>query len=119
MKRSLQITNELNDIITQLIQTFVILSIDEVDGVSTINPDPVTIFDNLSKVMVLQEGMIITINNINYPVANVVNLPGGRSFDITTTGLVATEWNVAANFKPATRREINQILQQTSIHYVG
>jgi hypothetical protein len=112
MKKSLQITNELNDIITQMKVEFSISSIDEVDGVSTINTNSVIIFDNLSKVMVLQTGMIVTINEINYPVSNIVNLPGGKSFDITASGLSASAWNVAANYKPGTRKEINQILDQ-------
>jgi len=112
MKKSLQITNELNDIITQMKVPFTISSIDEVDGVSTINTNSVTIFDNMNKVMILQEGMIITINNINYPVSNIVNLPGGKSFDIEATDLTANEWNIAANYKPGTRKEINQILDQ-------
>lgn len=114
MKKSLQITNELNDIITQMKVPFSISSIDEVDGVSTINTNSVTIFDNLGKVMILQEGMIITINDINYPVSNIVNLPGGKSFDIVAEGLTSTEWNVAANYKPGTRREINKILSQNA-----
>ena len=112
MKRSLQITNELNDIITQMKVPFIINSIDEVDGVSTINTQTVIIFNNLDKVMALQEGMIVTINDINYPVSNIVNLPGGKSFDITASDLTATEWNVAANYKPGTRNEISQILDQ-------
>ena len=112
MKKSLQITNELNDIITQMTLPFSISSINEVSGVSTINTESVTIFNNLDKTMILQEGMIITINDINYPVLNIVNLPGGKSFDIEATNLTATEWNIAANYKPGTRREINQILSQ-------
>ena len=114
MKKSLQITNELNDIITQMTLPFSISSINEVSGVSTINTESVTIFNNLDKTMILQEGMIITINDINYPVLNIVNLPGGKSFDIEATNLTATEWNIAANYKPGTRREINQILSQDS-----
>ena len=110
MKKSLQITNELNDIITKMKVAVTINSITEDDGVSTINTESVTLFDNMDKVMILQEGMIITIDNINYPVSNIVNLPGGKSFDVIGTGLPETEWNIAANYKASTRREVNQEL---------
>lgn len=112
MKKSLQITNELSDIITRMKLPFVINSVNEAGGVSTINSETVTIFDNLDKVMILKEGMIITINNINYPVSNIINSPSIKSFDIEASDLTATEWNIAANYKPGTRREINQILSQ-------
>lgn len=112
MKISLQITNELNTIITQMKVPFIINSIDEVDGVSTINTATVIIFNNMNKVMILKAGMIVTINDVNYSVSNIVNLPGRKSFDIQATNLTAAKWNVAANYKPGTRKEINEILQQ-------
>ncbi len=114
MKKDIQIYSELNDIITSLTGAIAISSIDEVDSVSTINTTSVTIFDNLSETIVLTTGMIVTLDSINYPVSNVVNKPGTKSFDITAVDLTATEWNVAANFQTGSRREINQILQQDS-----
>ena len=112
MQRDIFIPNEINAIVAALKQEYVIISISEVDGISTINTQTVTIFDNLGIAMILLEGMIVTLDAINYVVSNVVNLPGGRSFDITATGLTATAWNVAANFQTGSRFEINQILDQ-------
>lgn len=114
MKKDLQISKEIQDVVTALTVVFAISSINEVDGVSTINTPSVTIFDDMSKVMVLQNGMIVTINSINYAVSNVVNLPGGKSFDITAIDLVATEWNVAANFQTGSRIEVNNIISSNS-----
>lgn len=116
MKKELQIYSELNDIITSLTGAIAINSISEVDGVSTINTDSVVIFDNLSDIIVLTSGMIVTLDNINYSVSNVVNNPVQKSFDITATDLTATEWNVAANFQTGSRKEINQILQQDAVN---
>ena len=112
MKKELQIYNELNDVITSLTGAISINSIDEVNGISTINTNSVTIFDNLSETIVLTSGMIVTLDNINYEVSNIVNNPIQKSFDITASGLTSTEWNVAANFQTGRRKEINQILQQ-------
>lgn len=112
MKRQLFIPIEIKAIVTAMKVPFIINSIDEVDGVSTINVQTVIIFNNLDKVMALQEGMIVTIDDINYPVSNIINLPGGKSFDIEATGLSAVEWNVAANFQTGSRYEVNQILDQ-------
>lgn len=114
MKKDIQIYSELNDIVTALTGAIGIVSISDVDGVSTITTDSVTIFDNLGETVVLTSGMIVTLDSINYPVSNIVNKPGTKSFDITATGLTATEWNVSANFQTAGRREINQILNQDS-----
>lgn len=114
MKKDIQIYSELNDIITSLTGAIGIISIDEVGEVSTIITDSVTIFDNLGETIVLTSGMIVTLDGINYPVSNIVNKPGTKSFDITATGLTSTEWNVAANFKTAAKKEVNQILQKDS-----
>lgn len=114
MKKDIQIYSELNDIVTALTGAIGITAINEVDGISTITTDSVTIFDNLNETIVLTSGMIVTLDSINYAVSNIVNKPGIKSFDITATGLTATEWNVAANFQTATKREVNQILKQQS-----
>jgi len=114
MKKGIQISTELNKIVDSIKTEMNIVSISELSGVSTIVVESVIIFDNLSVVMNLQAGMIVTINNINHSVSNVVNIPSQKSFDITAINLVATKWNVAANFKPGTRAEINQILTQES-----
>ena len=114
MKKDIFISKEIQDIITALTVAFSITSIDVVDDVSTINTDSVTIFDDMSIVMVLQEGMIVTLDDINYAVSNVVNLPGGKSFDVTGTGLPETNWNVAANFQTGSRIEVNNIISSNS-----
>jgi len=113
-KKSIQIPDELNDIITALKNPFNITSIVENGNISTILTDSVTIFDNLSETMILQSGMVVTIDSINYQVSNITNTPLVKGFDITATGLTATEWNVAASFKFGSRNEINQGLQTES-----
>jgi len=112
MKRDLFIPNEIKDIVTSLKSIFNINSIAEVDGVSTINTQTLTIFNNLSDAMLLVEGMIIEMDDINYVVSNIVNTTTLKTFDVTATGLTASTWNVAANFQTGSRYEINQILKQ-------
>lgn len=114
MKKDLQIYDELSDVITALKTPIAINSIVELAGVSTINTTSVTIFDNLSDIVLLTEGMIVTLDDINYSVSNVINTPLVKSFDITAVDLVATEWNVAANFQTGSRQEINEILTSQS-----
>ena len=112
IKKDIQISTELGDIITSLTSVISITSISESSGVSTINTTSVIIFDNLSIKMQLQDNMIVTLGNINYQVSNVINTPTTKSFDITGTGLTATEWNVAANYHAGKLTEINEILIQ-------
>ena len=114
MKKELNIYDELNDIATALKQTFAITNISESGGVSTITTESIRIFDNLSITQDLTDGMIVTMDDINYQVSNVTNTPQSKTFDVTGTGLTASEWNVAFNFQTGTRREINQILEQES-----
>lgn len=114
MKKNIYIYNELNDVIDAMKTTITINSISELEGVSTINTSSIKLFDNLEQTIDLTDGMIVTINSINYVVSNVTHTPIANTFDIAATNLVATEWNVAANFKTGSRTEINQILQQDS-----
>jgi len=111
-KKEIHIPNEINDIVTAMTQEFVISSISESGTTSTITTPSVRIFDNLSEIILLTTGMVITINSKNYIVSNIVLLVGSATFDITATGLTATKWNVAASFKFGSRKEINQALQE-------
>ena len=114
MKKELDIYTELNDVVTSLKEPIAITSISEAGGISTIETRTIRIFDNLSITQDLTDGMIITINDINYQVSNVIHTPIVDTFDIEATGLTATQWNVACNFHTGTRKEINQILEQES-----
>lgn len=111
MKLSLQIPDEINDIITALTESFSITSIVESSGVSTITTETLTIFDNLSETMLLKSGMVVTIGDVNYQVSNIVNSLV-NTFDVTATNLTDTEWNVAASFKFGSQNEIDKALNQ-------
>lgn len=116
MKKIINIPTEIEDIVTAMTQPIAITSISESGGVSTITTDSIRLFDEPVNAIWfdLQDGMIVTINSINYQVSNVTHTPITNTFEITATGLVATEWNIAANYKPASRYEVNQILNQES-----
>jgi len=110
MKKRLKIPNEIETIINKIKTSVNIVSISESSGVSTIITDTVQVFNNLSIVMLLKAGMVVTINNKNYVVSNIVDTPAVKSFDVNGTGISVTSWNVAANFKTGTRVEINEVL---------
>lgn len=112
MKREIYIPTEIKSIVDVLTSSVLINSISETNGVSTIDTQTLTIFNNLGSAMLLIDGMIVTINDINYQVSNIVNTTNLRTFDITATNLTASYWSVAANFQTGSRNEINQILQQ-------
>ena len=113
MKKQLFIPNEISDIIDSLKVEFDINSISEAGTTSTLTVNTLRVFDNLSNVIYLSDGMIITINDKNYAVSNVDH-GITDTFDIEETDLVATKWNVAANFQTGSRIEINQILKQAT-----
>ena len=110
MKKRLKIPNEIKTIINKIKTSVNIVSISESSGVSTIITDTVQVFNNLSIVMLLKSGMVVTINNKNYVVSNIVDTPGVKSFDVHGTNIDVTSWHVAANFKTGTRVEINEVL---------
>lgn len=84
-----------------------ITHISEVSGVSTITSDSlVLLYDRVS--IYLQAGQIITINNVNYNVLSVNRTL--KQFTITATGLIATKWNLAVNYKFGSRIEVNELL---------
>lgn len=112
LKKELQISDELTDIVTALTATINIISISVTSGVSTIVTNSITIYNNSSKIMKLQSGMIVTMGLKNYQVSNIIDTPAIKSFDITGIGITATDWNVSANFQTGTRTEINEILTQ-------
>lgn len=112
LKKEIQISTELEDIITAMKSPIGIISTSVIDGVTTIVTNSVTIFDNLCAVVLLTAEMIVTIGDTNYAVFNIINTPGVKSFDVTGIGITSEEWNVAANFRTGTRTEINEILSQ-------
>lgn len=114
MKKELNIYTELAGIANALKATFAITSISEAGGISTVTTESIRLFDNLSITQDLTDGMIITMDNVNYQVSNVTHTPQADTFDISATGLTATEWNVAFNFQTGTRKEIIQILEEQS-----
>lgn len=114
MKQEIDIYTQLNDIVNAMKEAINIVSISAaVDGVQTIVVDTIVIFDNLSRVIKLTNGMIVTINSITYPVSNIIDIPAIKSFDIEATDLTIeneTTYNIAANFQTGTLKEINEIL---------
>ena len=110
MKKEIFIPNEIQDIVTALKSEVNISSIVENSGVSTITTDSIRIFDNLCDTIDLKDGMIVTIGSKNFQVSNVIHTPFVNSFDVIGTNITATKWNVAANYKPGSREEINDIL---------
>jgi len=114
MKKDLQIYDELEVVFNKIIEAISIVSIAENAGISTIitGRNGLLIFDNLGKTMRLQNGMIVTINDYNYVASNIIHQSAFDSFDISTTDLIATEFNVACNFQTGTRTEINEILNE-------
>jgi len=114
MKKEIFIPNEIQDIITALTAPINIISIVENSGVSTITTDTIRIFDNLCDTMNLQDGMIVTINSVNYQVSNVTHTVTADTFDITGINIPVTEWCIALNYETGSRTEINQILNRDS-----
>ena len=115
MKKNLNIYDELNNIVEAMKTPVNIISISEVSGVSTVITDSVEIFNNLCEVLLLTNGMIVTINDINYQVSNVVNIPSVKSFDITEASAIAeSEWSIGVNFQTGTSIEVNEILNSES-----
>jgi hypothetical protein len=87
-----------------------IISISELDGVSTITvTDTILLYDGNSTY--LAPGMYVQIDNINYKVSNVI---ANTSFDITATGLTADTWALAFEFRFGTRTEVNKLLDIAS-----
>lgn len=110
MKKEIFIPLEIEDVISALKTEIDIISVSENSGVSTITTDTIRIFDNLCDTIDLKDGMIVTIGSKNYQVSNVTHTVTADSFDVTGTNITATKWNVAANFKTGSRKEINDIL---------
>lgn len=112
MRKEIFISQEIQDIVTVMTAPINITGIVEASGISTITTDSIRIFDNLCITMDLKDGMIVTMDDINYVVSNVTHTPSSDSFDVVATNLIATEWSVAVNFKPASRHEVLQMLNQ-------
>jgi hypothetical protein len=110
MKKDIQISDELKDVFDKLKTPINIVSITPVDGVSTVIVDTIRVFDNLSTVYDLKDGMIVTIGTKNYQVSNVTHTVLVDSFTVAAINVSGSTYNVAANFQSGSRAEINQIL---------
>lgn len=114
MKKDIFIPQEINDVIVAMKSPINIISVVENSGVSTITTDTIRLFDDLSITFDLKEGIIVTIDEVNYPVSNVIHTPQADSFDVIGVNIPESEWSIAAKFETASRIEINQILNQES-----
>ena len=112
IKKDIQISEELKVVFDKLKTPINIISITPNSGVTTIVVNTIRIFDNLSTVMDLKNGMVVTIGENNYEVDNVTHTVLEDSFTVNAINVTGSTYNVAANFQSGGRTEINQILQQ-------
>jgi len=121
-KKTIYEPDEVKAVFTFLKTEKNITDITENGSVSTIYTNSLVLLQ-LSYPIYLENGQIVTIDNINYQVSNV-NL-ASKTFEITKTGLfhmstdlipvkvlAVTKWNLAIDFKFGSRTEINEILEQ-------
>src|SRR5574343_1192946 len=108
-KEDIYEADEIEAVFTFLKTEKTISNITESSGVSTIYSNTLVLLDIVDKIY-LQNGMIVTLNKINYQVSNV-DLTA-KTFKITALGLYhmstdpipvkvldVTKWNLAIDFK--------------------